>query len=124
MKLTLEDAVIGMLDAESKLSSREALVSPHLISENMYRLGQYASAVEKHLGEIEEELEIKQAEVYMRLMTEGKSATGAKQAADAETAALKGQIKKLSRYVSSSWRIHTGAMARWNHIISEQKGAV
>lgn len=133
--ITLDEAIKGMLDAESRLSSRQAVVSPTIISEQMYRLGQYASATEKLLGDAEEAYEIEWAKKYTMYtepyalsdengnITYAKSlsATAAKQRADVDTAAAKGNIKRLSRYVSSCWKIHTGAMARINHLNNEIK---
>lgn len=133
--ITLQQALDGIADAESKLGSRQAIHSPTVISENMYRLGQYTSALEKILGDCEQEYEIEWARIYNAYtapypVTDKKgnitqkqsmSATAAKQQADVDTAKDKGNIKRLTRYVSSSWRNQTGAMARINHISAEQK---
>lgn len=59
MKLTITQALEGLADAESKLSEAVAIHSPTIISENMYRLGQYAAALEKFLGDVEEVLIMK-----------------------------------------------------------------
>lgn len=118
--MTLEQILAGIQDAESNLSTREAIVSPAIISTHMYRLGQYASALEKVLGDCEEEYEITWAKSY-NTHSETLSATAAKQKADVDCAIDKGNIKRLTRYVSSSWRNQTGAMARINHIYAESK---
>ena len=122
--MDLPTALRGMLDAEAKLSQESALRNPSLISEQMYRLGQYTSAVEKHLGDAEEEYERESARVYSEALRTEKSATAAKNLTEMEMAEKKGQIKRLSRYVSSSWRIHTACMARYNHLSQEMKGSV
>ena len=122
--MNLETALKGLLDAEAKLSERTTMMSPNLISENMYRLGQYTAAVERHLGDIEEEYEVTWARNYTLGLEEKLSATAAKIQADVATSTQKGQMKRLSRYVSSSWRLHTGAMARINHLQAESRGAV
>lgn len=120
--MDLNTAIKGMLDAEAKLGSRATMLSPIEISENMYRLGQYTAEVEKHLGDIEEDYEILYATEYKKALETEKSVTAAKLKADLETAEGKGQIKKLSRYVSSAWKVHNGAMARWKHLNAEVKG--
>ena len=48
----------------------------------------------------------------------------AKQAADVDMAAAKGNIKKLSRYVLAAWRVHTSCMARMKHIEQENRGSI
>ena len=129
--MTLPQILAGIEDAESKLGSRQAIHSPTIISENMYRLGQYTSALEKILGDCEQEYEVKWATAYKQAttgsmdedgkLTKGLSATASEHKANIETAKDKGNIKRLTRYVSSSWRNQTGAMARINHIIAETK---
>lgn len=138
--MTLEQILKGIESAESKLASREAIDNPTIISTHMYRLGQYTSALEKYLGDCEAEYEVTWAKIYngylnpmlvvtndpetvneVKLSRKPLSATAAKQQADVDTAADKGNIKRLTRYVSSSWRNQTGAMARINHIQQESK---
>lgn len=122
--MDLQTALKGMLDAQDKLSTPEVMASPVLISEQMYRLGQYTSAVERELGDIEEEYEINWSDDYRRALEDKMSVTAAKQHADVENSEDKGQIKRLSRYVSSSWKVHTQCMARYNHLTQENRGAV
>jgi len=129
--ITLTQALDGIASAESHLASREAINSPSVISAHMYRLGQYTSALEKILGDCEQEYEIKWAQAYKEATApspsadgktvKGLSATAAEHKANIDTAEDKGNIKKLNRYVSSSWRNQTGAMARINHLAQEQK---
>lgn len=122
--MDIETAMRGLLDAEAKLSTATAIHQPVVISENLYRLGQYTSALEKRLGDLEEHYEIESARVYAAALATEKSATAAKNRTDMEMAALKGQIKRLSRYVGSSWKIHTACMARVNHLKNEMQGSV
>lgn len=135
MNITLEQALLGIADAEQHLASREAIVSPSIISQQMYRLGQYTSALEKILGDCEAEYEKKWAtqysmytEPYTVVDKNGKeskaksmSATAAENRANIDCAADKGNLKRLKRYVDSSWKNQTGAMARINHLIAEHK---
>lgn len=125
--MTLEQILAGIEDAEKKLATKQAITSPSIISENMYRLGQYTSALEKYLGDCEAEYEVAWAKTYngytspLEKGVKPLSATAAKQQTDVDTAADKGNIKRLTRYVSSSWRNQTGAMARINHIEAQVK---
>ena len=127
--MTLDDALKGMFVARKKLSSPEVVSNPSLISEHTYRLGQYTAEVERFLGEAEKEYEIKWAKKYSEYtvnvdpLGKGLSATAAKQQADVDTAEDKGNIKELTRLVGSSWKLHTGSMARYNHLQNEMRGA-
>ncbi len=121
--MQLNDAIKGAIDARTRLATREAVVSPVIMSEQMYRLGQYTAEIESHLGDLEQEYEIKFAQSYSEYSKE-LSATAAKQKADVDLAELKGNIKRLSRYVSANWKAHTGIMARINHLDRESRGAV
>lgn len=127
--MNVEEALRGLKDAESKLSTRQAVANPALISEEMYRLGQFASALEQHLGDAEEEYEVEWADLYAQLTLptlHGKplSATAAKQMADIQMAESKGNIKKLQRYVSAAWHVHMSCMARHKHLESQMRGSV
>lgn len=151
--MNLNTALDGLLDAEARLTDPATMMSPSLLSEQMYRLGQYTSAVEKELGDLEKDYEIDWADEYKSALIGEKewikdpnyiptsdatdtdtvgetvirkpmSTTAAKNHADMETAEMKGQIKRLSRYVSSAWKVHMSAMARIKHLESENKGSV
>lgn len=124
MRMTVEQALQGMMDAEEKLSTRRAVSDPAYISEQMFRLGQYASALEQFLGDAEEEYETEWAEKYKSHLSKPLSATAAKQQADMDMAAMKGNIKKLQRYVSAAWHVHMSCMARHKHLASEMKGSI
>lgn len=132
--MNIETALRGLKDAESKLSQKYAVANPALISEEMYRLGQFASALEQFLGDAEEEYETNWAKCYHaytttstydgKVMSKALSATAAKQKADVDMAVAKGNIKKLQRYVSAAWHVHMSCMARHKHLSNEMKGSM
>jgi chromosome segregation ATPase len=128
--MDLETAVKGMMDAKARLQSKAAVTSPSILSEQMYRLGQYTSAIEDHLADLEEDYEKQEAAILKReLHPEGfeakrNSATGAGVEVKIELGELEGQIKRLDRVVKASWKQGNTAMARYNHLLNEMKGAV
>jgi|SRR5690242_10449854 len=122
--MDLTEALQGVLDTEEKLRQPGVESAPETLSTLMYTLGQYASALEKELGNLEEEYEREWASEYKEALTSLKlSATAAKQHADVENADVKGQIKRLTRFVNSAWKVHQQCMARWKHINNQDAGA-
>lgn len=119
--MKLEDAVNGMLDAREKLRSKEGINNPMYMSEHMDRLAQYTGAVEEHLADLEEKYE---KERYSRYLEYSKtlSATAADNKSKAEVHHEYAQRVKLTRLVSSSWRIVSEKQSRFNHLSSEIVG--
>lgn len=123
--MTLEAAIEGMLDAQEKLRQPVAKTSPSIISEQYYRLAQFTSAVEYHLGKLEEDYERDEAKTLKKYMIdEGKSATAAEKFVKMEMGDREGKIKFLTRITSAAWRQHMGAMGRVNNLSNEMKGSV
>jgi hypothetical protein len=120
MELTV--AVKGMMEARNQLRSKQGVTSPSFISEQMQRLTQYTGAVEEHLAELEEQLEVDEMEKFLHYTrTEGKSVNQSEILAKQEVGSLKGEIAKLKRYVNSSWSIIGVAQSRFNHLNMEYK---
>lgn len=109
------------MDARSQLRSTEGITDPSFISVQMQRLTQFTGAVEEHLAELEERIEVEEHNSFNGWMTEGKSVNQAEAMAKQEVSAIKGQIAKLKRYVNSSWSIIGVAQSRVNHINTEYK---
>lgn len=123
--LSLEEAVTGMLDAQDNLRTNAAKEQPAYLSEQFYRLGQFTAAVEYHLGQLEEQYEIDEANVLRAAIREQKlSATAAEKEVKIELGEIEGKIKYLSRITKAAWSQHMGAMARFNHLQQEMKGAI
>lgn len=124
--MKLEEAVKGMMDARAKLRSKQGVSSPEFISEQMQRLAQYTGAVEEHLAQAEEDIELDMMNKFKLYSTgeEAKSVNQAETLARFETGGTKGKIAKLKRYVNSSWQIVGVAQSRWNHLQKSITGQI
>lgn len=123
--MNLEDATKGMMDARTQLRSTRGVNDPFFISEQMQRLTQYTGAVEEHLAELEEELEVEEMTRFIHYTkTEGKSVNQSEILAKQEVGSHKGEIAKLKRYVNSSWSIIGVAQSRWNHLSKSNTGQI
>jgi hypothetical protein len=115
--MKLDAAVDGMLQARAALRSPAGITDPGHISECMQRLAQYTGAVEEHLADLEEQLEIQEMEKFIHYTkTEGRSVNQAETLVKMETGKTKGEIARLKRYVNSSWQIVGVAQSRFNHL--------
>lgn len=119
--MDLQVATKGMLDAREKLRSRDGVVNPTFISEQMQRLAQFTGAVEEHLAELEEQIEVNEMQHFNDWRTDGKSVNQAETLAKQEVSNIKGNIAKLKRYVNSSWAIIGVAQSRFNHLSQDFK---
>lgn len=122
--MDISEAVTGMLDARAQLRTRKGITDPFFISEQMQRLAQYTGAVEEHLAELEEQQEVEEEQAFRKHSEAGKSVNAATEAAKYDTATIKGQIKKLTRYVKSSWSIVGVAQSRFNHLQKDTVGQI
>jgi len=114
--MDLQTSIKGMLDARSALRSPRGINDPSYISEQMQRLTQFCGSVEEHLAELEEKIEVDEMNIFNGWRADGKSVNQAETLAKQEVGALKGQVKKLKRYVDSSWSIIGVAQSRVNHL--------
>lgn len=119
--MNLEDAVKAMLKTREALRSKQGIIDPNFISENMQRLTQYTSAIEEHLAEAEKELENEMHNIFIQETRAGTSVSQSETLARFKTKQLKGEIEKLSRYVKSSWAIIGVAQSRVNHLSKERQ---
>lgn len=117
--MQLEKAIEGMIDARTELRSRKGITDPFHISEQMQRLAQFTGAIEEHLAEYEEQLEIEEYKRFSDYTKQGRSINQAEILAKQEVGELKGKIARLKRYVNSSWQIIGVAQSRFNHIQRE-----
>lgn len=122
--MDLQQAVTLMLDARAKLRTRDGIESPSYISREMMRLAQATGAVEEHLAELEEKIEIDEMNIFNGWLADGKSTNQAEMLSKQEVGALKGQIAKLKRYVNSSWAIIGTAQSRFNHLSKSNAGQI
>jgi hypothetical protein len=122
--MNLETSLKGLFDAKQKLQTVEGINSLPVMSENMDRLATYTSAVEDELADIEKELEVKEAAEWKKAVSEGKSPSAAETVAKYECAELKGDVKRLTRIVKSSWSLIDVKRSRFNHLTQEGRGQV
>jgi hypothetical protein len=123
--MTLDIAIKTMLDAQSKLRTKEGINSPPFMSEQMMRLAQATGAAEVHLAELEKDYEIQVArQLHRFLVTEGTSATNAEKRVKIELGEKKGQLTYLSRLVSSAWKQISTIQSRYNHLQKESVGQI
>jgi hypothetical protein len=121
--MNLDDAVVGMMDAREKLRSRQGVTDPYFISEQMQRLAQYTGAVEEHLAQYEEDLELEEHRAFKK-HSAYLSVNQAEKLAKDEVSELKGKIAKFKRYVNSSWALIGVAQSRFNHINKSNVGQI
>ena len=118
--MELNVALKGMLTSEAKLRTPEGVNQPVYMSAHMMRLSQYTGAVEERLAEYERNFEVEYAHLMKEYLIDKKmKVTQAERMVDIETAELKGQIKYLTRLVSSAWRQTGIIQSRINHLVKE-----
>lgn len=118
--MELDISLNGMFKTENALRSTQGINNPVFMSENMMRLSQYVGAVEEKLAEYEKDFEVQYAtELKIRLIDHSMKVTQAEREVDIELAELKGQIKYLTRLVSSAWRQTGIIQSRINHLVKQ-----
>jgi hypothetical protein len=115
----METAVKNLLALRKALRGDQAVSSPAYISENMQRLAQYISAVEEPLFEMEKELSVLESNLFRSYVLEGSSANAASVRVGHELADQKAEIQRLSKLVSSSWKLIGASQSRIKHLIAE-----
>ena len=120
----MEKYIERVKQTREALQADEGFSSPSHISENMYKLAQYNSALEEYLGDLEEELGQKESEYFLKLIEEGKSANAAKVSMTYKFAKERAHITKITRLVSSSWRLVNASQSRINNLIAESKNQI
>ena len=122
--MNLSAAIAGMMETREALNSPEGLSSPTFISEKIQTLAQYVGVIEMHLAELESDLTIQEAARYKQYMAEGKKTSTAKDLARFDFTAQHAEINKLSRYISSSWKIVSTSQSRIKHLIEEARNQI
>lgn len=123
--MDLKDSIAGMIDAQTKLRSREGVNSPEYMSEQMSRLTQYTSAVEMHLAEYERDYEEKQARLLHKYLVKDEvPVTKAEKLVKIDLGKEKAQITYLTRVVSSAWKVVGASQSRHNHLSKQSIGQI
>lgn len=117
--MKLEEALKAMFAVENSLLEKGMIYDPVGLSIRMTKLSQYASAVEERLAEHEQDFEIKEAICLGEKLKAKIPITRAVRECEIEMAEHKGQIKYLTRIVSSAWKQIGVVQSRINHLSRE-----
>ena len=122
--MKIDTAISGMMQARGALQESESLSSPTHISDNMYRLAQYVSAVEEGLGTLEEDLEVKESVFFKEMTDAGNSVNATQVSMKYEFAKDRAYINKITRLVSSSWKLISASQSRIKNLVEESKNQI
>ena len=122
--MNIDTAISGMMQAREALQEAESLSSPTYISDNMYRLAQYVSAVEEGLGTLEEDLEVKESVFFKEMTDAGNSVNATQVSMKYEFAKDRAYINKITRLVSSSWKLISASQSRIKNLVEESKNQI
>lgn len=122
--MKIDTAISGMMQAREALQESESLSSPTHISDNMYRLAQFVSAVEEGLGTLEEDLEVKEAQFFKEMTDAGNSVNATQVSMKYEFAKDRAYINKITRLVSSSWKLISASQSRIKNLVEESKNQI
>lgn len=122
--MNIDVALKGVYRARQALQESESLSSPTHISDSMYQLAQYVSAVEEGLGELEEDLEIKEAQFFKQMTDAGNSVNATQVSMKYEFAKDRAYITKITRLVSSSWKLISASQSRIKNLVEESKNNI
>jgi len=122
--MLLSTALKGMTRHREALLEVGGASNPSLISENTHRLAQYIAVAEEKLADLEEELEIKESDSFNQHIKEGKSVNAAKESVRREFTRERAQIIKVTRLVSSGWKLVSESQSRVKHLIAEANSQI
>ena len=122
--MNIDTAISGMMQARGALQEAESLSAPTHISDNMYRLAQYVSAVEEGLGTLEEDLEVKESVFFKEMTDAGNSVNATQVSMKYEFAKDRAYINKITRLVSSSWKLISASQSRIKNLVEESKNQI
>ena len=122
--MDIHAAISGMMQARGALQESESLSSPTHISDNMYRLAQYVSAVEEGLGTLEEDLEVKESVFFKEMTDAGNSVNATQVSMKYEFAKDRAYINKITRLESSSWKLISASQSRIKNLVEESKNQI
>ena len=121
--MLLQSALKGMETYREALRSGSAS-NPSLISENTHKLASYIACAEDNLAELEYELEVKESESFNNHISNGKSVNAAKESVRREFTKERAMIVKVTRLVSSGWRLVSESQSRVKHLIAEANNQI
>ena len=119
--IELQPALDGMNDAKDKLRNATAVVSPTILSEQMYRLSQFTGVIDEHLADYEKEYSVKLAANILNKIRLGMKVSPAETQTKMEMIDIKSQIDYLDRISKSAWKQLGIVQSRINHLVLESK---
>lgn len=122
--MLLSTSLKGMTTHREALLKPEGASNPSFISEHCHRLAQYIAATEDNLAELEAELEISEAKSFEEHLSGGKSVNASKESVRREFTKERAQIVKLTRLVSSGWKLVSESQSRVKHLIAEANNQI
>lgn len=122
--MLLQTALKGMQKHREALIELRGASNPSQISEHTHRLAQYIAAAEESLADLEYELQINEANSFNEHLKSGKSANAAKEMVKREFTKERATIAKVSRLVSSGWRLSTESQSRVKHLLAEANNQI
>lgn len=117
--MLLTTALEGMSTHREALLELGSASNPSFISEHTHRLSQYISAADACIGDLEEDLELKEAEAFDNYIAKKKSANASKELVRRQFAKERAYINKVNRLISSGWKLVSQCQSRVKHLIAE-----
>lgn len=122
--MLLATALRGMSEHKEALLAKGTASNPTYISEHAHRLAQYISVAEEKLADLEYELENNSAKLFDEHISSGKSVNASKEAVKHELTKERSEVARVSRLVSSSWKLVGEAQSRVKHLIAEANNQI
>lgn len=122
--MKLDTALKGMARHREALLDKGSASSPSLISEHTHRLASYIASAEDRLAELEYDLEIEESRSFHQHIADGKSVNAAKESIRRELTKERATIAKVSRLVTSGWKLVSESQSRVKHLIAEANNQI
>jgi len=122
--MKIEVAVKGVLQERGALQKMGGTPQPTYISEHMYLLSQFNSALEECLAEEEKKLELREAELFKEYRAKDLSANASQIQVKYDVAVDRAEIIRLTRLCSSGSRLISSAQSRIKHLLAEAQNQI
>lgn len=119
----LQQALEGIKKHREALREGSAS-NPSYISEQTYLLAQYIAMAEDVLSDLESDLSKREAVSFDNHIAGGKSANAAKESLKREFVDDRAKIVKVTRLVSSGWKLVSENQSRVKHLIAEANNQI
>ncbi len=116
--MLLSSALKGMSRHREALREVGSACTPTYISEHRHRLAQYIAVVEDELADLEHDLEVKEtASFHQHRKT--KSVNASKESIRREFTKDRADIARMTRLVSSGWKVVSESQSRVKDLLAE-----